>query len=71
MGPRLRKLIGSIAVVLFLAAYIAAAVTLADRLPDDPLVQLLYFAVVGVAWGVPLLPLFRWMQTGSFRKPQG
>ena len=67
MGPRLRKLIGSIAVVLFLGAYIVAAVTLAERLPDNRLAQLAYFLVAGVAWGVPLLPLFRWVERGSGR----
>ena len=62
MGPRLRKLIGSLAVLAFLAAYIAVAVTLADRLPDNRLVQLAYFVVVGTAWGLPLFPLIAWMQ---------
>ena len=58
MSPPIRKLVGSLAVVVFLTAYIAIAVTLADRLPDNRLVELLFFAVVGIAWGVPLLPLF-------------
>jgi Protein of unknown function (DUF2842) len=64
MNPRLRKLIGSVAVLAFLAAYIAVAVTLADRLPDNRLIQLIYFAVAGTAWGLPLLPLLAWMQRG-------
>jgi hypothetical protein len=64
MPPRLRKLIGSVAVLAFLAVYIAVAVTLADRLPDNRLVQLAYFVVVGTAWGLPLLPLIAWMQRG-------
>ena len=68
MPPRLRKLIGSLGVLIFLAAYIVVAVTLADQLPDNRVIELLYFAVAGVAWGVPLLPLFRWIETGSFRK---
>ena len=70
MPPRLRKLIGSIAVVIFLAAYIAAAVTLADRLPDNRAVELAYFLVAGMAWGLPLLPLFTWIQTGAWRRPR-
>ena len=71
MPTRLRKLIGSLAVLAFLTAYIVLAVTLADRLPASPLLQVLYFAVVGTAWGVPLLPLFRWIETGSFRRSKG
>jgi Protein of unknown function (DUF2842) len=64
MPPRLRKLVGSVAVLAFLATYIAVAVTLADRLPDNRLVQLVYFVVVGTAWGLPLFPLIAWMQRG-------
>jgi hypothetical protein len=70
MSTRLRKLIGSLGVLAFLTAYIVVAVTVADHLPSQPLVQLLYFVVVGMAWGVPILPLFRWIETGSFRKPR-
>ena len=64
MGPRLRKLIGSAAVLVFLAAYVVVAVTVAGYLPDNRLLQLIYFVVVGTAWGLPLLPLLAWMQRG-------
>ncbi len=64
MPARLRKLIGLFAVLGFLAAYVTVAVIVADHLPDQWLVKLVYFAVVGVAWGVPLIPLFRWMNRG-------
>lgn len=70
MPPRLRKLVGSIAVVAFLAAYIAVVATLADRLPDNRVAELLFFVVAGMAWGLPILPLFTWMQTGAFRRRQ-
>ncbi len=64
MPTRLRKLLGLFGVLGFLALYVAVAVAIADRLPDHWLVKLVYFAVVGVAWGVPLIPLFRWMNRG-------
>lgn len=65
MPARLRKLIGLFAVLGFLALYVGLAVVIADRLPEHWLVKLVYFAVVGVAWGVPLIPLFRWMNRGQ------
>ena len=68
MGPRLRKLVGSLGVIAFLIAYIVLAVTLADRLPDNRLAQLLFFVVAGTAWGLPLLPLFTWMERGRFTR---
>ena len=62
MGPRTRKLVGSIAVLAFLCVYIWAAITLSERVPNHWAAQLAFFAVVGIGWGVPLLPLFAWMQ---------
>jgi hypothetical protein len=64
MPARLRKLIAAVAILLFLGLYIMVAVTIAGRLPDDRLVQLVYFVVVGTAWGLPLFPLIAWAQRG-------
>jgi hypothetical protein len=64
MSARDRKIIGSLGVLTFLGLYIWAAAALAERLPDQPLVQLAYFAVAGTAWGVPLFPLIAWIQRG-------
>ena len=60
MSPRVRKLVGSVGVLAFLGVYVWAAATLAERLPDNTVVQLIYFAVVGTAWGFPLIPLLSW-----------
>jgi hypothetical protein len=49
---------------VFLGAYVVGAVTLADHLPKLGWVRLLYFAIVGVAWGLPLLPLISWAERG-------
>ena len=64
MPARLRKLLGLFVVLAFLAAYVGVAVVIADRLPRHWLVQLIFFAVAGTAWGVPLIPFFRWMNRG-------
>ena len=64
MHPRLRRFIAAVGVVAFLAAYVWAASTIGDMLPKSAWVQLLYYAIVGTAWGVPLYPLFRWAEKG-------
>jgi hypothetical protein len=64
MHPRLRSFIGSVAILVFLVGYVWAATAIADRLPDDPMIKLVYFAVAGLAWGLPLLPLMTWMNRG-------
>lgn len=58
---RLRKLIGSIGILVFLAAYVWAFTSLYDRLPQNRLVHLAYFVVFGLGWGLPLIPLLSWM----------
>ena len=61
MPTRLRKLIGSAGVVAFLGLYIWSVTLLADRVPPVTWAQTAFFAVAGVLWGVPLIPLIRWM----------
>jgi len=58
---RLRKLIGSIGILVFLAAYVWAFTSLYDRLPQNRFVHLVYFVVFGLGWGLPLIPLLSWM----------
>ena len=69
MNPRIRKLVGTIAILVFLFLYVSAAVTLADHLPKHPAVTLIYFLIVGTAWGLPLFPLLSWMNREP--KPKG
>jgi hypothetical protein len=61
---RLRKLIGSVAMLLFLLFYVGVALALADHLPDLWFAKLAFFLVAGTAWGVPLIPLISWMNRG-------
>ena len=67
MPTRLRKLVGSAGILMFLAAYVGIAGALYGRIPRGPLFTLAYFAVAGILWGVPLIPLIRWMN-GSPRE---
>ena len=61
MPTRLRKLLGSFAVVVFIVLYVGVAGAVYRFVPAHPLARLAYFAVVGLSWGLPLLPLIRWM----------
>jgi hypothetical protein len=64
MSARLRKLVGMIGILAFLTAYVLVVATLGDRLPKSWLVQVIYFGLAGVVWGVPLFPLISWMNRG-------
>lgn len=61
MPVRLKKLVGMFAILAFCTLYVAAVVTLSDCLPDHWLARLAYYTVAGIAWGLPLFPLIKWM----------
>ncbi len=64
MSARVRKFIGLIGVLAFLAAYVVAVSKLADHVPKHWAAQLAFFLVAGLGWGVPILPLISWMNRG-------
>jgi hypothetical protein len=61
---RLRTLIGTLAILVFVCVYALVAMALAEsRIVDAPkLVQTLAYVVLGIAWIVPVMPLIRWME---------
>ncbi len=64
MPRRLRKLIGTILMIAFVMVYALVAMALADsRISEAPeVVRALVYAILGLAWVVPLMPLIRWME---------
>ncbi len=65
MGVRTRKFIGAFGLVGFVCAYAVLVVMVSEHLPDLAWVRGVYFAVAGLAWGAPILPLLSWMNRGS------
>ena len=66
--PAPRKLVGIVlilALIVLWAAFVASLAPFVGKWPA--LVQAPYYLVMGVAWVIPLKPLIRWTQTGSFR----
>jgi len=63
MGMRLRKLIGTVVMLLFIITYALLAMAIAEgRITEAPkLVQTFAYIVLGLIWIVPLMPLVRWM----------
>lgn len=65
MHRRLRKLIGAVAMIGFVVVYALVAMALAQaRFVQDSqaVVQGLCYAVLGMAWIFPLMPLIKWME---------
>jgi hypothetical protein len=65
MSARIRKLVGAVVMFVFIGVYAMAAMALALSRPlqeaPAPL-QTLGYAVLGLAWTLPLMPLIRWME---------
>lgn len=62
---RVRTLIGTLALVAGLAIYALGVAALAQFLPRQPLLALLFYAVAGIAWVAPAALLTRWMQSAA------
>ena len=65
MRRRQRKFIGVAATLVFVVTYALVAMALAQArfvqtAPD--LLQWVYYAVIGMGWVIPLMPLIRWME---------
>jgi hypothetical protein len=69
MPVRLKKLIGTVLLMLLVIVYALAATTIAStRLAESgPLVHLAFFLVGGLVWILPAMLIIKWM----VRPPRG
>jgi hypothetical protein len=66
--PSPRKLAGITLILLLIAVWATFVASMAQVVGGWPiLVQAPFYLVMGIIWIVPLKPLVRWIQTGSFR----
>jgi hypothetical protein len=66
--PSSRKLVGIAAILLvivLLMTFVAAVAQVVWHWPV--LVQAAFYLFMGIVWILPLKPLVRWIETGSFR----
>jgi hypothetical protein len=63
MPIRLKKLIGTVMLVLLVIVYALAATTIAaGRLAESgPIVHLLFFLISGLLWVLPAMAVIKWM----------
>lgn len=67
MSLRSRKLVGSIVLFTWMVVFALLAMAVIAMLPSrpHPLIEMVMYAVLGVAWIIPLKPLFIWMGKGK------
>ena len=66
--PSSRKLAGIALILLLIVVWAAFVASLAQVVGGWPiLVQAAFYPIMGIVWIIPLKPLVRWIETGSFR----
>jgi hypothetical protein len=65
MTSRTRKLIGALIMVPFVVIYALFAMVLAQHTAmkvESGVLRFLIFAVLGLGWALPMMPLIKWME---------
>jgi Protein of unknown function (DUF2842) len=60
---RLRKLIGAVALIALVVtwALVAMALAQAPAIKANGVIEVIYYALAGLGWVLPAMPLIRWM----------
>lgn len=62
MPLRLKKMLGSLFICIFVLFWMVLAVGLARRIPHKWYLEVPFYAVMGLGWGLPVLPILSWME---------
>jgi uncharacterized membrane protein YuzA (DUF378 family) len=71
MTPRIRKAVGALGMLTFVVLYAFVAMALADSRPvseASTLLRTVIYAVLGLAWVLPMMPLIVWMERGRLTR---
>lgn len=67
MEPSWRKPAGVIGLLIYLAVYAAVVTAFGEELAALPMgLMVVAYGLLGIAWVLPLRPLFIWMNTGHW-----
>jgi hypothetical protein len=67
MSIRVRKLIGTIALLVLVTVWALIAMAVAQFPPifENKLIAAAYYVVAGLGWVLPAMPLIKWMSGGA------
>lgn len=71
MRPPLRKLVGSVLMLVLVVVYALVAMALAEgRVNDTPVwIQPILYAALGLAWVLPAMLIIKWMEKPARKAP--
>ena len=63
MSPRLRKFIGTIALLILVVVWALVAMALAQMpaIRENAVVSVAYYVIAGLGWCLPAIPIVTWM----------
>ena len=69
MSMRIRKLVGTFALLALVIVWALVAMAIAQFPPifQNPWIAAVYYVVAGIGWILPAMPLIKWMSGGSVR----
>jgi hypothetical protein len=62
MPLRLKKMLGSLLICVFVLFWVVLSVGLANHVPHKWYLEVPFYAVMGLGWGLPVLPILSWME---------
>ena len=66
--PSWRKPVGTLGILAYMTLWAVAVASLSSLVGSWPiLAQAVFYLIAGIIWIVPLKPVLRWMETGTFR----
>ena len=69
LEPSWRQPFGIALILLLIAGWAVLVVSIAPLLDGlSRWLHVIYYVIAGLVWILPLKPLLRWMETGTFRK---
>ncbi|MDV6329294.1 DUF2842 domain-containing protein [Asticcacaulis sp. 201] len=63
-----RRAIACVGIIVFLFVYVVAITSLAGVLHGGKITALIFYALAGTLWGVPIIPLISWSENYKGKK---
>jgi hypothetical protein len=67
---RLRKLLGTLALLVLVVVWALVAMVLAQSpaIHDSPVLSVAYYVIAGIGWVLPAMPIVSWMGRPTVRR---
>jgi hypothetical protein len=68
MPLRIKKIFGSLAICLIVILWIVMTVSVSGFVPRHWAAEMLFYAIFGLGWALPVMPILVWMESVRKRR---